>query len=66
VLVRFIPKKEIFFSLVIVSSNPQDSHELPGPKEEFLMNARLALTAMLLMMSIASGSATIRISDDHG
>ena len=30
------------------------------------MNARLALTAMLLMMSIASGSATIRISDDHG
>jgi len=30
------------------------------------MNSRLALTAMLLMMSIASGSATIRISDDHG
>jgi hypothetical protein len=30
------------------------------------MKARVVLAAMLLMISIPSGSATVRISDDHG
>ena len=31
-----------------------------------LMKARVVFAAMLLMISIPSGSATVRISDDHG
>lgn len=30
------------------------------------MTARVVLVAILLMMSMTSGSATVRISDDHG
>ena len=40
--------------------------ELAQPVGGVLMKARVVFAAMLLMISIPSGSATVRISDDHG
>jgi hypothetical protein len=47
-------------------SGNKDYKELAQLVGGSLMKVRVVFAAMLLMISIPSGSATVRISDDHG